>query len=130
MSEWFQKRFSAMRSETVNRDYASLLPEVMRKLFRDEKKREEAEGILTSATFNEPERVRLGILRVSNGDLEQMKRLVQLAAEDWRDLLCVTEYPLSSKKYGLREKDPKKYDALLAKEQSQYDEWVKRVLAL
>ena len=119
-----------MYSEIVNRDYASLLPQVMRKLFPEDRRREEVEGILASATYNEPERVRLGILRVSDGSFEQMKRLVQLASEDWRDLLCVAEYPLSSKEHGLREKDPLKYDALLAKEQTQYEDWLKKVLAL
>ena len=55
--------------------------------------------------------------------------LLALAEGDWRELLCEAEYPLSSRKWGLKVNAPEKYDALLAKEQDQYEQWLKSALA-
>jgi hypothetical protein len=118
-----------MRSELVNRDYGALVPQVLEKLFLDVQKRNEAHEILAAYQDLEPDRVRLGILKASNGDLQEIIRLVDIAMHDWRDLLCIAEFPLSSKRWGLREKDPERYDKVLEKEQGEYDQWLKNVLA-
>jgi hypothetical protein len=44
--------------------------------------------------------------------------LLALAQDDWRELLCKAEYSLSSRKWGLKDKAPKKYEAFVAKEQA------------
>jgi hypothetical protein len=58
-----------------------------------------------------------------------VRSLLALAEGDWRELLCEAEYPLSSRKWGLKDKAPEKYEELLAKEQDQYEQWLKSVLA-
>jgi hypothetical protein len=77
----------------------------------------------------EPDRVKLGLLKASDCDIERMRSLLKLAGEDWRELLCESEYPLSSRKWGLKDKAPEKYDRLLAKEQAEYEACLQRVLA-
>jgi hypothetical protein len=76
----------------------------------------------------EPDRVKLGVLKVADGNIERIRSLIRLAADDWRDLLCEAEYPLSSKRWGLKDKAPEKYDQLLAKEQAEYEAWLQRQL--
>jgi len=39
------------------------------------------------------ERVQLGILKLCNGDLDQLEELVQMAKADFRDILAYAEYP-------------------------------------
>jgi hypothetical protein len=77
----------------------------------------------------EPDRVKLGVLKVADCNLGKVRSLLALAQDDWRELLCEAEYPLSSRKWGLKDKAPEKYEALLAKEQAQYEQWLISVLA-
>ncbi|HSM50354.1 MAG TPA: hypothetical protein VLA75_03030 [Thermoanaerobaculia bacterium] len=83
------------------------------------------------ATYSgpEPDRVKLGVLKAADCRLEKLPALLALARDDWRELLCEAEFPLSSRRWGLRERAPEKYEALLAKEQAQYEEWLGRALA-
>jgi hypothetical protein len=118
-----------MRSELVNRDYERLVSQVLDKLFPDPNKRSAALSILLKYQEQGAHRVYLGILKESKGNLEEMKKLVDTANYDFRDLLCIAEYPHSSQKFGLREKDPGKYEKLLEQEQAEYDNWLKNVLA-
>ena len=41
----------------------------------------------------EPERVQLAILKLSDGDIEQLRRYVEIAQQDYRDVLAWAEYP-------------------------------------
>ncbi len=41
----------------------------------------------------EPERVRLGLLKLSGGSLEQLRHYLAAAQEDYRDVLAWAEYP-------------------------------------
>ena len=117
----------------MNRDYASLLPQVFSKLFPDAATREQATRILSSygqKSFHlEVERVRLGILKLSGADLSALEGWTQFACDDFRDLLIEAEYRLSFGKDRLRAKDPQKYQALEKKERDQYDAWIAKVLA-
>jgi hypothetical protein len=74
----------------MDRDYASLLPQVFSKLFPDAATREQATRILSSygdeSFHREVERVRLGILKLSGADLSAIERWTQLARDDFRDL--------------------------------------------
>ena len=117
----------------MDRDYASLLPQVISKLFPDTATREQATRILSSygrEDFHlEVERVRLGILRLSGADLSAVERWTSLARDDFRDLLIEAECRLSFGKDRLRETNPQKYEALQKKEREQYDAWIAKVLA-
>lgn len=119
-----------MKSEIVDRDWEKLLPKILERLFPATEERDEAISILSRYCLVEVDRVRLGILKASKGDLKEMKRLAEIAACDWRDLLCIAEYPLTSRRRGLKQRDPARYDKLLEKEQNEYDQWLKSVLAI
>lgn len=117
----------------MRRDYASLLPQILSKLFPDTTTREQATRLLSSygrEDFHlEVERVHLGILRLSGADLSAIRNWTGLACHDFRDLLIEAEYRLSFGKDRLREANPQKYEALEKKEREQYDAWIAKVLA-
>ena len=58
-------------------------------------KAQEARTILarygTEAHEREPDRVRLAVIELSGGDLAELSRLVDLAKQDWRDVLMWAE---------------------------------------
>jgi hypothetical protein len=118
-----------MRSEFVSRDYGGLWPRVVEARFRNAQERETVLAMLASYSGPEPDRIKLGVLKAADCNIEKIRSLLALAEADWRDLLCEAEYPLSSRKWGLKDKAPEKYDALLAKEQDQYEQWLKSALA-
>lgn len=68
----------------------------IRATFSGEVARESARSLLleyqTEAWHGEVERVRIGILRICQGNLERMRRLVDVAKRDYRDLLMLAEY--------------------------------------
>ena len=117
----------------MNRDYPTLLPQALDKLFPEPALRQRVVGILGAygrEEFHcEMERVRLGILRLSGTNLEMIKQHTNLACSDFRDLLVAAEYPLTFGKNALKEKDPAKYAKLEQKEREQYDQWLAQVLA-
>lgn len=44
------------------------------------------------ATPESLERVRFAVLKLSHGDLEQMRRMIELAETDWRDVLVAADF--------------------------------------
>ena len=118
-----------MRSESVSRDYGNLWPRVVEARFRDAQERAAVLALFSAYSGPEPDRVKLGVLKAADCNIEKVRSLLALAEGDWRELLCEAEYPLSSRKWGLKDKAPEKYEALLAKEQDKYEQWLKSVLA-
>jgi hypothetical protein len=84
----------------VDRDYTSLLPRVLRKLFPDAATREQATNILSS--------------------YGRQHGWTQLACDDCRDLLIEAEYRLTFGQDRLRAANPQKYEALEKKERERY----------
>ena len=117
-----------MPSDTVKRDYVTLLPQVMEKLFPDEAVRTRVWSLLDGYQAKEPHRVRVGILKAAKGEPEDIAALVRYASDDYRDLLTLAEYPLSSRRWALRDSDPSKYAALQEREQRMYTNWLQCVL--
>lgn len=117
----------------MDRDYSSLLPRVLSRLFPEVSTREHVARILSSygrQSFHlEVDRVHLGILKLSGADLSAIERWTQFACDDFRDLLIEAEYRLSFGKDRLREANLQKYNALMKKEHDQYDAWIAKVLA-
>jgi hypothetical protein len=117
----------------MNRDYSTLLPQTLDKLFPEAALRRKVVGILEAygreEFHREVERVHLGILRLSGTNLEMIEQHTNLACSDFRDLLIAAEYPLTFSKNALKEKDPAKYAKLEQKEREQYDQWLAKVLA-
>ena len=113
----------------VKRDYKTLLPKLMEALFPSIPDRKEAQAILDEYHHNEKDRVCVGVLKASNGDLAKMRSLVELAMYDWRDLLVEAEFRKSFRKEKLKKSDPKKYRTLEQNEAQEYDEWISSILA-
>jgi hypothetical protein len=116
----------------MNRDYKNLLPRVLNSLYPEDKNRNEVMEVLSSygkASYHrERNRVHLGILKLADSKPDSLAFYTQLACDDYRDLLCAAEYPLTSKRYGLRKKDPEHYKKLAQNEIREYDRWLSRVL--
>ena len=51
---------------------------------------------------------------------EKLEAYTVLACVDYRDLLCAAEYPLSSRRFGLRENNSEKYRKLQEQESTEY----------
>jgi hypothetical protein len=76
---------------------ATCLVRKLRILFPDSGKRKQALRELlrygNTPHEPEPERVRLAILKLSGGDLDELKATVEGAKEDWRDVVSWAERP-------------------------------------
>lgn len=118
-----------MRSDLVPRDWAKLWPQVVAAKFNVPEERDAVLAMFKEYSGPEPDRIKLGVLKASDCNIERMRALLKLAGDDWRELLCEAEYPLSSRRWGLKEKAPEKYERLQAKEQAEYENWLQRVLA-
>ncbi len=95
-------------------------------LFPDEKIREGAVSILNEYGAEKHEResvrVRLAILKISGGDLEQIRQSTDLAKQDYRDVLIAAEYPNQGSARQVP-KGPEKLK-LIEKDRQQYENWL------
>lgn len=115
----------------MNIDYQSLVPVALRVMYPEEEKRKEVEQLLevygTETFHREKSRVRLGILYLVSQEPDKLESFIDLACTDYRDLLCAAEYPHSSRRWGLQEKDPEKYKKFQVKEEKEYLTWVESI---
>jgi hypothetical protein len=109
-------------------NYKKLLPIALNVMYSDTPKRNEVERKLDTygkeSFHREQSRVKLGILYLASQEPEKLDSFIDLACTDYRDLLCAAEYPHSSRRWGIREKDPDKYKKLQNKEEKEYLAWV------
>lgn len=112
-------------------NYKALLPMALKAIYPEAPKRDEVEEKLNAygkeSFHRELSRVRLGILYLAYQEPEKLDSFIDLACTDYRDLLCAAEYPHSSRRWGIREKDPKKYKRLQDKEKKEYLAWIDRI---
>jgi predicted Fe-Mo cluster-binding NifX family protein len=73
----------------------------------------------------ERERVQLAILKLSEGDMKELKESVKAAKQDYRDVLAYAEFPLEMKSETLK-LDAEKAKEIREKDRKQYLEWLKR----
>src|SRR5262245_56817254 len=71
-------------------------------------------------------RVRLAVLKLARGKIEDLKYWTEQAKRDYRDVLGPAEYPLYGKKWGrmdrLSEEEQKK---IIQSDWTQYEKWLK-----
>lgn len=112
-------------------DYKALLPMALRAMYPDVSERKVVESKLKAygaeSFHREPARVKLGVLYLTSQQPEKLDSFIDLACTDYRDLLCAAEYPYSSRRWGLREKDLEKYKKLQAKEEQEFLAWMKSI---
>ena len=115
------------------RDYAQLLPLVLKAMFPDAAYRRDIITRLstygTESYHREIPRVQLGILRLAWSQPEKLEEFIELACQDYRDLLCAAEYPLSSRDHRLKDRDPAKYRQYQVEETTRYNTWLELVLS-
>lgn len=73
------------------------------------------------------ERVRLAVLKLAGGNLSVLREQIEVAKEDWRDVLNAAEYPEASG-MGLVEfsrLDTESRRELEARDRQQYEEWLR-----
>jgi hypothetical protein len=71
------------------------------------------------------ERVRFAVLKLSGGNLDELRNQVELARQDWRDALLLAERP-EAMRFGLQldKLDVESRAAIDARDRRQYDEWL------
>ena len=79
----------------------------------------------------ETERVRLAILKLSNGDIGQALAMVDAAKQDYRDVLMWAEYPEQSRatwalRPNLTKKERNHRKQIRRSDRNQYDEWLRK----
>jgi hypothetical protein len=74
----------------------------------------------------EPGRVQLGILKLSEGQLERLPDLVEMAKVDYRDVLAYAEYPEEARlSYEEKPKLPQEeIQAIRRRDKEQYLKWL------
>ena len=73
----------------------------------------------------ERERVQIAILKLSDGDIEKLRKNVRIAKEDYRDVLGYAEYPLEMQSETWK-MDEQKAEEIRKKDRKQYLEWLNR----
>lgn len=83
---------------------------------------EEAAAALDSNDINEP-RVQLAIIKLSGGQLEKLKNLIEVAKIDWRDVLAWAEYPteFAAATWNLKEDEVAE---IRGRDREQYQRWI------
>jgi len=109
---------------TMNLD--AILNRKLTTLFPNEAIRAQVVVILetygTEKHEQEPVRVRLAVLKLSNHIFAEIKRNINFAKLDFRDVLTWAEYPRQSKKWSTP-KGPKK-QKLIDADRAEYKEWL------
>lgn len=107
--------------ETVN-----ILSRKLLTLFPIEGERNNAQSILDSYGVEkheqEPVRVRLAIIKLSGGDIEELRKMTKYAKEDFRDILSWAEYPRQSKRWSMP--DGTKKEKLIKQDRAEYERWL------
>lgn len=81
------------------------------------------EGYGSAAHEREAERVRLAILKLAGADLDRLRRHVEMAKGDYRDVLAWAEYPAQSRSQSWR-LPPKERARLVEQDRAQYQAWL------
>lgn len=118
----------------ADRNYETLFPKVLAALYPARDDRDAVTAVLSrygeERHHQEAPRIHVGILRLAGSDRAKLEELTRLACEDFRDLLCMAEYPLTSGvgAWEMKKKNPEKYRALQMREQAEYDQWISGLL--
>ena len=109
-------------------EYDQIFQRALAKLFPEQQARDEVQAILseygTESFHREIPRIKSAILKVAGANLEEIKRCTDIACCDYRDILCMAEYPNQSGRWGLKEKNPEKYKKLVENDLKQHQEWI------
>jgi hypothetical protein len=75
----------------------------------------------------EPQRVRLSVLKLANGNIDELRRYIEWAKCDYRDVISPVEYPMATKKIFRMDKLTKEeIESIYKKDWEQYQKWIDR----
>jgi hypothetical protein len=72
----------------------------------------------------ELERVQIAILKLSGGDLENLREYVEVAKSDFRDVLASAEYPEEMSKNTWKMSDEEEVKRIQERDRQQYIDWL------
>jgi hypothetical protein len=75
---------------------------------------------------SEPCRVQLAALKLAAGSISALKREIQTAKCDFRDVLCGAEYPRYSREIAFSDAPESVKRAVIEDDWKQYEAWLKR----
>src|SRR5262245_27783776 len=78
----------------------------------------------TESYERERERVQIAILKLANGNLEELPRLIQVAKRDYRDVLASAEYPEAMRRDTWSIEDAREREKIRERDLRQYVEWL------
>lgn len=88
---------------------------------------DEVFALLEGYESREPYRVRLAALKLACGNIDDLKRYVEWAKMDYRDVIAPAEYPLASKKWSaMKNMADDEVEEIYARDWEQYQEWLKK----
>ncbi len=84
-------------------------------------------GILAEYSHErEPHRVHLAVLKLAAGKLDELRRGIETAKCDYRDVLAYAEYPAYMKKsFRIAKLPPEEQRKIIDADWRQYDGWLK-----
>jgi len=72
-------------------------------------------------------RVHLAALKLANGNLDVLKAQIEIAREDYRDVLAPAEYPEYSKRpFQIKDLSAREQERIIASDWKQYEDWLRR----
>lgn len=74
---------------------------------------------------SDPSRVQLGVLKLAAGDITALRRVIETAKYDYRDVLANAEYPRYSREIGFRDVSESVRQAVIDEDWRQYDNWLR-----
>jgi hypothetical protein len=73
----------------------------------------------------ERERVQMAILKLANGNIDELSRLVKIAKKDYRDVIALAEYPEETKFNNVKGIDSTELEIIRKRDRRQYLDWLK-----
>lgn len=75
----------------------------------------------------EVDRVRIAALRLADGDLNELRRAIGTANQDYRDVIAPAEYPnYLAKVMRMGEHSESALEEIIAEDRKQYEDWLTR----
>ena len=73
----------------------------------------------------DPSRVQLAVLKLAAGDVAALRRGIETAKRDYRDVLACAEYPRYSREIGFDDVPESVRQAVIDEDWRQYETWLK-----
>ena len=74
----------------------------------------------------EPVRVWPAVLKIADGRLDRLRRAIDMADEDYRDVLSAAEYPQYASRVSPTARTSPAIDAITEEDARQYADWLRR----